>query len=109
LDLRLRPGAGLEGGNIVANGIPSKVMKAKDSVTGAYLSGRRSIKVPEKRHKPSKKWLTIKGAQHNNLSNIDVKLPLGCFTSVYWSFRIWQIFTYLRNPRAIPPTIPSQQ
>ncbi|MGB1954368.1 MAG: excinuclease ABC subunit UvrA [Candidatus Poseidoniaceae archaeon] len=78
----LGPGAGLEGGNIVANGIPSKVMKAKDSVTGAYLSGRRSIKVPEKRQKPSKKWLTIKGAQHNNLSNIDVKLPLGCFTSV---------------------------
>jgi excinuclease ABC subunit A len=57
-------------------------MKAKDSVTGAFLSGRRSIKVPEKREKPSKKWLTIKGAEHNNLSNIDVKLPLGCFTSV---------------------------
>ena len=78
----LGPGAGLEGGVVVANGPPKKVMKAKDSVTGAYLSGRRSIESPTERKSPNKKWLEIKKAQHNNLSNIDVKIPLGCFTTI---------------------------
>ena len=78
----LGPGAGLEGGTVVANGPPNKVMKAKDSVTGAYLSGRRSIEPPIERITPNGKWLEIKNAQHNNLSNIDVNIPLGCFTSI---------------------------
>ena len=78
----LGPGAGLEGGIIVANGPPNKIMKSKSSVTGAYLSGRRSIEVPTDRNPPSEKWLQIKGAQHNNLSNIDIDIPLGCFTAI---------------------------
>ena len=78
----LGPGAGLEGGVVVANGPPKKVMKAKESVTGAYLSGRRSIEPPKNRVPPKKKWLEIKNAQHNNLSNINAKIPLGCFTSI---------------------------
>jgi len=78
----LGPGAGLEGGIVVANGPPKKVMKAKESVTGAYLSGRRTIEPPKERISPNKKWLEIKDAQHNNLCNIDAKIPLGCFTSI---------------------------
>ena len=62
----LGPGAGLEGGIVVANGSPKKVMKAKESVTGAYLSGRRTIEPPKERNSPSKKWLEIKNARHNN-------------------------------------------
>ncbi|MEZ8009017.1 MAG: excinuclease ABC subunit UvrA [Candidatus Poseidoniaceae archaeon] len=78
----LGPGAGLEGGMVVANGPPEVAMKAKDSVTGAFLSGRRSIATPEERRKPSKKWISIKGAQHNNLQSIHAKIPIGCMTAV---------------------------
>ncbi len=78
----LGPGAGLEGGIVVANGPPKNVMKAKESVTGAYLSGRRTIEPPKERNSPNKKWLEIKNAQHNNLCNIDAAIPLGCFTSI---------------------------
>ena len=78
----LGPGAGLEGGTVVANGTPEEIQDAPDSITAAFLSGRRTITWPEKRVKPKKQRLTIKGAQHNNLQDIDVELPLGCMTAV---------------------------
>jgi len=78
----LGPGAGLEGGSIVANGPPEDIMDAPESITAAFLSGKRSIPWPDKRVKPSKKHLVIKGAKHNNLQDIDAKIPLGCITAV---------------------------
>ena len=78
----LGPGAGLEGGQVVANGTPKSVMRIKESVTGAYLSGKRSIPIPEERVVPFKGYLNIKGASQNNLNNIDVEFPLGCLTAV---------------------------
>ena len=78
----LGPGAGLEGGEIVANGTPAKVMKAKASITGAYLSGKKSIPIPEERAVCERGYLEIKGARQNNLDDIDVKFPLGCLTAI---------------------------
>ncbi|PIR37385.1 MAG: excinuclease ABC subunit A [Alphaproteobacteria bacterium CG11_big_fil_rev_8_21_14_0_20_39_49] len=76
-------GAGIHGGNIIAKGTPEEVMKSKESITGQYLSGKKSIPVPEKRRSWSdKKSIKIKGARANNLKNIDVTLPLGAFTCV---------------------------
>ena len=76
------PGAGLAGGQVVANGEPELVMDSPESITGAYLSGRMSIETPKNRVKPDGKWLEIKGAAHNNLKNTNVKIPLGCFTTI---------------------------
>ena len=76
------PGAGIHGGRVVAAGTPDEVKKNKDSVTGAYLSGRKSIKVPEKRRPGNGNYLEIYGAAQNNLKNIDVKIPLGEFVCV---------------------------
>ena len=78
----LGPGAGLEGGQVVANGPPKTAMKAKNSVTGAYLSGKRSIPLPEQRVVPMKGYIKIIGARQNNLADIDVEFPLGCLTAV---------------------------
>ena len=78
----LGPGAGLKGGQIVANGPPDEVMNSPDSVTGAYLSGKRKIQTPKKRKKPTRKKIKIKGAAHNNLQSINVDFPLGCMTAV---------------------------
>ena len=75
------PGAGEHGGKVVACGTPQQVMNNPDSITGAYLSGKLKIPVPEARRKPSG-WLTVKGAAQNNLKNIDVKFPLGIMTVV---------------------------
>ena len=75
------PGAGEHGGQVVACGTAKQIMKCKDSITGAYLSGRIKIPVPEERRKPTG-YLTVRGAQENNLKNIDVKIPLGIMTCV---------------------------
>ena len=75
------PGAGEHGGELVAIGTAEDLMKNERSITGAYLSGRLKIPVPEERRKPSG-WLKVKGASENNLKNIDVEFPLGVMTCV---------------------------
>ena len=75
------PGAGAHGGQVVACGTAEEIMKNKNSVTGAYLSGRIKIPVPTERRKPTG-FLTVKGARENNLKNIDVKIPLGIMTCI---------------------------
>ena len=75
------PRAGSHGGTVVAKGTAKEIMKNKDSITGAYLSGRIKIPVPEKRRMPTG-YLTVKGASQNNLKHIDVKIPLGIMTCV---------------------------
>ncbi len=76
------PGAGIHGGNIVAEGTPAEVMDNPNSLTGKYLKGELKIEVPETRRKGNKKYIEIKGAKENNLKNINVKFPLGTLTCV---------------------------
>ncbi len=75
------PRAGVHGGEIVATGTPSDIMACKNSITGAFISGREKIEVPSSRRKP-KGYISIKGAKQNNLKNIDVDIPLGVFTCI---------------------------
>ena len=75
------PGAGEHGGEVVAAGTAQEIMANPDSITGAYLSGRKKIPVPDHRAVPSG-WLKVTGARENNLKNIDVKIPLGVMTCV---------------------------
>ena len=75
------PGAGEHGGNVVAVGTAAQIMKCKESITGAYLSGRIKIPVPKERRSPTG-WIKIRGARENNLKNIDVDVPLGIMTCV---------------------------
>ena len=76
------PGAGDQGGQIVAQGTPEEVMKNENSITGQYLSGKKRIEIPKTRRKGNKKYLKIKGAEEHNLKNIDVDIPLGTFTCI---------------------------
>ena len=76
------PGAGTHGGNVMAQGTAEEIMQVSDSVTGQYLSGRKKIKVPEKRRKPKRECIEVVGAKEHNLKNINVKFPLGVFTCV---------------------------
>lgn len=75
------PGAGAHGGEIIAEGTAEEIMKSPQSITGAYLSGKIKISIPEERRQPSG-FLTIKGAKENNLKNIDVEIPLGIMTCI---------------------------
>ncbi len=79
----LGPGAGPRGGEIVAQGSLEQILRAKNSLTADYLSGRVRIPIPKQRTKPRPNdWLTVRNATENNLKNIDVSFPLGCFTCV---------------------------
>ncbi len=76
------PGAGVHGGNVVAEGTAEELKKNPNSITGKYLSGELKILVPEKRRKGNKKYLEVIGAAENNLKNIDVKIPLGKMVAI---------------------------
>ena len=76
------PGAGANGGEVVAAGTPADVERATESLTGAYLSGRRRIEVPAARVPPGLDWLRLTGARGNNLKEVDLELPVGLFVCV---------------------------
>ena len=76
------PGAGEHGGAVVYSGPVKGILKSKESITGQYLSGKKSIPVPQTRRPPGLEWVEIVGAREHNLQNIDVRLPLGCFVAV---------------------------
>ena len=76
------PGAGVHGGSITAEGTPTEIKKNKLSITGKYLSGKEKIEIPGERRKGNGDFLKVLGATENNLKNIDVEFPLGCFTVV---------------------------
>lgn len=76
------PGAGIHGGQVIAEGTPQEIMANEQSLTGRYLSGRQFIPVPLSRRSTGDKWVEVRGAKENNLRNLNVKFPLGVFTAV---------------------------
>ncbi len=77
------PGAGIHGGNVIAEGTPEQIMKNKNSITGQYLSGAKKIEVPTERRSNAKcKYIELFGASSNNLRNVNLKLPLGSFVAI---------------------------
>ncbi len=81
--LDIGPGAGVHGGQVVAEGTPDEVMNHPESMTGQYMSGKRRIAIPPTRHEPhGERMLQIDGASGNNLKDVDVEIPLGCFICV---------------------------
>ena len=78
----LGPGAGEKGGHVVSTGTPEEIMKDPSSLTGLFLSGKRSIEVPERRRAPKGDWLEVAGACEHNLKDIDVAFPMECITAV---------------------------
>ena len=76
------PGAGEHGGDVVYSGPVKGITKVKESITGQYLAGKKSIPVPQTRRQPGLEWLEIKGARQHNLRNIDVRIPLSCFVAI---------------------------
>ncbi len=73
------PGAGIHGGEVVAQGTLAEIKSNPESLTGQYLSGKKQIPVPKSRRLPNSKWLEVLGAGENNLKNLDVRIPLGCY------------------------------
>ena len=97
------PGAGIHGGYVVASGTPEDIKNSAESITGAYLSGRQKIEIPEARRPGNGKFITIKGARENNLKNIDVTIPLGmmvCVTGVSGSGKSSLINSILKDSLA---------
>ena len=79
----LGPGAGKDGGRLIVNGSYDELLANEESITAAYLSGRKSIPIPDDRVDPVKdRWVTISGARQNNLQDIEVRIPLGCMVAV---------------------------
>ncbi|OKP90650.1 excinuclease ABC subunit A [Paenibacillus sp. P3E] len=76
------PGAGIHGGQVMAQGTPQEIMNDPNSLTGEYLSGRKFIPVTSNRRATDDRWIEIRGAKENNLKNVNVKIPLGVFTAV---------------------------
>ncbi|MCR5660816.1 MAG: excinuclease ABC subunit UvrA [bacterium] len=76
------PGAGVYGGKVVAKGTPRDIEACQDSITGAYLSGAKSIALPDKRRPAGKNWIEISGCRENNLKNIEARFPVGLMTCV---------------------------
>jgi len=77
------PGAGVHGGQVVAQGTPAQIAAHADSLTGQYLSGRRSIAIPRPRRQPDgEKWIRITGASGHNLKHLTAEIPVGLFTCV---------------------------
>ncbi|TYS69919.1 excinuclease ABC subunit UvrA [Sutcliffiella horikoshii] len=80
--LDIGPGAGVHGGQVISAGTPEEVMNDESSLTGQYLSGKKFIPLPTERKVVKDRFIEIIGANENNLSNVDVKIPLGCFVAV---------------------------
>jgi excinuclease ABC subunit A len=78
----LGPGAGVHGGEVLYNGEPSAIARAPRSITGQFLSGRRSIPIPERRRPPGNRWLTVHGAREHNLKGDPIRIPLGTLTAL---------------------------
>jgi excinuclease ABC subunit A len=76
------PGAGLQGGDVVFQGTPEEILNSPDSLTGLYLSGKKSIAIPVKRRPAGEKRILIEGAHENNLKDVDISIPIGLFTAV---------------------------
>ncbi len=96
------PGAGAHGGQVMAAGTPEEVMANPNSLTGQYLSGKRSIPVPEKRRPGSGEFLTVRGAAENNLRHIDVSVPLGHLYLRYRRVRLREILSGQRDHLQAP-------
>ncbi len=80
--LEIGPGAGKYGGQVIAQGTPEELMQVKESVTGQYLSGKKSIPIPTKKRKGNGKFVVVKGAHHHNLQHVTAEFPLGTFIGV---------------------------
>jgi len=76
------PGAGVDGGRVVFQGTPAEICSSETSLTGAYLSGRRSIAVPRSRRPPTGRFIVLEGAYEHNLKDVDIRIPVGLFTAV---------------------------